>query len=87
MPLQLACLPTTPVLPQMGHRLTIEVQLNLNQDLENIHQWLLANKLTLNKEKTEYMIVGSRQRLANINGDTEIKLGDTNTKRVKVIPQ
>ena len=28
------------------------------------------------EEKTEYMIVGSRQRLANRNGDVEIKLGD-----------
>jgi hypothetical protein len=27
-----------------------------NHDVENIHQWLLANKLTLNKEKTEYMV-------------------------------
>ena len=39
--------------------------------------------MTLNKEKTEYFIVGSRQRLANINGDPEIKLGDTNIKQVK----
>ena len=30
------------------------VQFNLNEDLEHIHQWLLPNKLTLNKEKTEY---------------------------------
>ena len=60
-----------------------DVQLNVNKDLENVHQWLLSNKLTLNKEKTEYFIVGSRQRLANINGDPEIKLGDTNIKRVK----
>ena len=55
----------------------------LNNDLENIHQWLLANKLTLNKKKTEYMIVGSRQRLAKIDNDPEIKLGETNIKRVK----
>ena len=60
-----------------------DVQLNLNKDLENVHQWLLSNKWTLNKEKTEYMIVGSRQRLDNINGDPEIKLGDPNIKQVK----
>ena len=35
-------------------------------DLENTHQWLWANKLTLNTSKTEYMIVGSRQRLGKI---------------------
>ena len=51
--------------------------------MDNIHQWLLANKLTLNKKKTEYMIVGSRQRLGKIDSDPEIKLGETNIKRVK----
>ena len=28
-----------------------DVQSNLNKDMENEHQWLLSNKLTLNKEK------------------------------------
>ena len=32
----------------------------------------------IKQRKTEYMIVGSRQSLANINGDPENKLGDTN---------
>ena len=36
-----------------------ELYNKLDNDLENIHQWLLANKLTLNTSKTEYMIVGS----------------------------
>jgi hypothetical protein len=30
-----------------------DIQTRLNGDLEHIHQWLLANKLTLNKDKTE----------------------------------
>jgi hypothetical protein len=38
----------------------------LNSEMKNIHQWLLSNKLTLNIEKTEYMIIGTRQRLAKI---------------------
>ena len=28
----------------------------LNSDLDNIHQWLVANMLSLNVSKTEYMI-------------------------------
>ena len=33
--------------------------MKLNTDL-NVHNWLTANKLALlNKEKTEYMIIGS----------------------------
>ena len=34
-----------------------ELQRRLNSDLELMHNWLLANKLTLNKEKTEYMLI------------------------------
>ena len=82
MPPQLACLPTILGLTTNGTSIN-DVPLNLNKDLENVHQWLLSNKWTLNKEKTEYMIVGSRQRLDNINGDPEIKLGDPNIKQVK----
>ena len=61
----------------------IDIQTKLNNDLENIHQWLLANKLTLNKDKTEYMIAGSRQRISKIEGDPQVKLGNCNIKRVK----
>ncbi|CAB4029432.1 Hypothetical predicted protein, partial [Paramuricea clavata] len=60
-----------------------DIQTRLNDDLEQIHQWLLANKLTLNKDKTEYMIIGSRQRLSKIETDPVIELGETKIKRVK----
>ena len=59
-----------------------EIQERLNIDLENVHQWLTSNKLTLNKKKTEYMIVGSRQRISNILTDPIVKLGDSTIKRV-----
>ena len=32
------------------------------QSINNIQDWLTDNKLMLNKDKTEYMVVGSRQR-------------------------
>ena len=35
----------------------------LNDELSNFNLWLRANKLSLNITKTEYMIIGSRQRL------------------------
>ena len=35
------------------------IQLHLNQDLENVHNWLRANKLTLNMTKTEFMVYTS----------------------------
>ena len=60
-----------------------EVEDHLNSELERIHQWLLVNKLTLNKDKTEYVIIGSiaTQRLLNIINDPKIELGGTAIKR------
>ena len=60
-----------------------EVENKLNIELEKVHQWLVTNKLTLNKEKTEYMIIGSRQRLEKIENDPEIKFEGAYVKRVK----
>ena len=57
-----------------------DIQEHLNTDLETVHRWLLANKLTLNKEKAEYMIIGSRQRLVKSNTDPTITIGGTNIK-------
>ena len=45
--------------------------------MNNINQWLLSNKLTLNIEKTEYMIIGTRQRLARISKDIVSIEGNT----------
>ena len=52
------------------------IQSCLNEDLLNISKWLIANKLTLNMTKTEFMLIGSRQKpntlttspVLNING-------------------
>jgi len=42
------------------------IQFYVNQDLENVHNLLRANKLILNMTKTEFMLIGSRQRLRNL---------------------
>ena len=34
------------------------IEASLNQDLSNINCWLIANKLTLNMTKTEFMLIG-----------------------------
>jgi len=44
----------------------------MNHDLSNVNAWLTANKLTLNSCKTEFMLIGSRQRLGTY--DTSPKL-------------
>ena len=40
-----------------------KIEHNLNDDLANISQRLIVNKLTLNMTKTEFMVIGSRQTL------------------------
>ena len=61
---------------------TVEVEAKLNHDLLNVDQWLKANKLTLNEGKTEFMIIGSRQRVPFLEQGPLIKLGDKVIKRV-----
>ena len=36
-----------------------DIECTLNRDLANVSDWLKANKLTLNKTKTEFMVIGS----------------------------
>ena len=40
----------------------------INDDL-NFSVWMAANKLSLNKSKTEYMLIGSHQNLKQCNSD------------------
>ena len=47
-----------------------------------MYQWLIANKLTLNESKTEFIIIGSRQRVPPFEQGPLIKLGDKVIKRV-----
>ena len=39
------------------------IEHKMNHDLANIKEWRIANKLTLNKSKTEFMLIGCRQKL------------------------
>ena len=39
----------------------------LNEDLLTISRWLISNKLTLNMAKTEFMLIGSGQKLNACN--------------------
>ena len=41
-----------------------DMNYHLNHDLANVNKWLIANRLTLNQSKTEFMLIGSRQRIA-----------------------
>ena len=51
-----------------------EINECINTDLEEIRVWLAANKLTLNMTKTEFLLIGSRQRLSNLTESPTIKI-------------
>ena len=59
-----------------------EIQDNLEIELNKVHMWLLANKLTLNAKKPELMLIGSRQRLSQIIADPILSIGSESIKRV-----
>ena len=61
-----------------------KIELNLNQDLVNVSEWLVVNKLTLNKSKTEFMLIGSRQRLNTFDNAPTIAINGTPIKQVPV---
>lgn len=52
------------------------LQLYLNQDLENVLNWLRANKLTLNMTQTEFMLIGSGLRLSTLAVSPTITIYD-----------
>ncbi|CAB4035694.1 Hypothetical predicted protein, partial [Paramuricea clavata] len=61
---------------------TNTIQFHLNEDLENINEWLISNKLTLNMTKTEYMLIGSRQRLSTLSDNPSFEINGIPLDRV-----
>ena len=58
------------------------VQFCLNEDLANVFNWLQKNKLTLNMTKTEFMLLGSRQRLNTLTASPTIRMNNTPVSQV-----
>ena len=56
----------------------------VNEDLEYVKTWLDQNKLSLNIEKSEFMLLGTRNRLNKINeSNVDIRIKGMQLKRVK----
>ena len=60
----------------------LDIEQNLNQDLENVNEWLIANKLTLNQSKPEFMLIGSRQRIRTFETSPSLEIGGMPINRV-----
>lgn len=59
-----------------------DIESHLNEDLANVNKWLLCNKLTLNQSKTEFMLIGSRQRLNTFQAAPILALNNETIKQV-----
>ena len=60
------------------------IAVKLNDDLVRVNAWLIANKLTLNSSKTEFMLIGSRHaRLNTFQTVPTPSIGDNHIKQVK----
>ncbi len=59
-----------------------ELQNVLNSKLKSLHNWLIANKLSLNIAKTEFMTIGSRQKIRAIDDEIIIKINEREINRV-----
>ena len=53
----------------------VELMMNLNIDLSTISEWLRANKLTVNVNKTKYVVFGSRHMLKD-KPDLNLKISE-----------
>jgi hypothetical protein len=58
-----------------------QIESKINCDLINIKEWLLANKLSLNLTKTEYLVIGSPFNLNNLTSEPNIMIDNVPIKR------
>jgi len=47
------------------------IQSSLSDDIEKLSKWLVSNRLTLNATKTEFILIGFRQRLRTLSDTLE----------------
>ena len=55
----------------------------LNDDLARAHEWLNANKLTLNVKKTKCMLFGTAQRLRLVTTPLHVEIGGSPLDQVE----
>ena len=61
------------------------IQSNLNHDLDNLNKWLISNKLTLNRTKTEFMLNGSIQKLITLSNPLQLLIDNVQIEYVSSV--
>ena len=60
-----------------------QLEAAVNSDLENPRKWLIANKLSFNVAKTEFMLIGSKQMIkSSSNWQPNVKIENKQIKQV-----
>ena len=59
----------------------VEIMLNFRVELSIVSEWLKANRLSLNADKTKYMVFGSKNLLTT-KPDLNLTVGDKSIERV-----
>ena len=59
-----------------------DIDHHFNEDVAKVSEWLIANRLTLNQSKTEFMLIGSRQRISTFNCSPSLTINDVPIKHV-----
>ena len=58
-----------------------EMERTINLDLLNVKEWLLANKLSLNIVKTEYLLIGSPHNIKYLSSEPNVCVGNESIER------
>ena len=61
---------------------TSELQNVINSELKKLNSWLITNRLSLTTVKTEFMVIGSQQKLRSIDSEINIKINENEITRV-----
>ncbi len=61
--------------------MSVEIVLTMQIELETVNQWFRAIRLTLNTEKTKFIIFGNKNKLGNV-GNVELTMNNERIERV-----
>jgi hypothetical protein len=59
-----------------------DIDHHFNEDLAKVSEWLVANRLTLNQSKTEFMLIRSRQRISTFNSSPSLTINYVPIKQI-----
>ena len=58
-----------------------EARSTMERCIRAVRAWLIVDKLKLNEDKSEFMLIGTRQQLSKVRTDS-LMVGDTQVKSV-----